>query len=269
MPHRLLHLSDIHFGCQDLPAFNAACDYVRASAFDLLVVSGDITQLGAHDEFAAASAWLAAMPGPQLVTPGNHDTPWFGLGERAVSPFGRYERTIGPSRAASFHADGLSVRTTNSARGWQLRINWSKGHVGRAQAREVADHLAASPADAVRILVCHHPLVEAEGEPITSKVRGGRYAARRLTEARVDVVMSGHLHVPFVQALPFGDRRTYAVGAGTLSQRERGVPPSFNVLEIDKGELAVTAMAWDGKDLAPSRRWTVPLRARLECAAAS
>jgi hypothetical protein len=55
---------------------------------------------------------------------------------------------------------------------------------------------------------------------------------------------------------------TYAVGAGTLSLRERGAPPGFNVIETIGEELSVTAMAWDGRALAVDRTWLVPLRPR-------
>ena len=85
MPHRLLHMSDIHFGDEDVSAVAAAAAYAASTRWDLLVITGDITQFGAHEEFRAASAWLASLPGPQLATPGNHDTPWMGLFERATA----------------------------------------------------------------------------------------------------------------------------------------------------------------------------------------
>ena len=261
-PVRLLHMSDIHFGGEDAAALAAASAFAAASPFDLLVVTGDLTQFGHHDEFAAAAAWLARLPGPQLATPGNHDTPWGGLPERVVAPFSRYARTVGPPAEAGFESDALVARTINSARGWQIRLNWSKGEVSRWQAVKVARRLEATKARAVRVLACHHPLVEVIGAPMTARVRGGRFAARRLARARVDLVLTGHLHAPFVQPLPFGDEKTYAVGAGTLSLRERGAPAGFNVIEIAGNQLTVTAMGWTGHDLATERVWTAPLRAR-------
>jgi len=262
MPVRLLHLSDIHFGAENPPALEAAGRYAGETAFDLLVVSGDLTQWGHRAEFKSAASWLAALPGPQLVTPGNHDTPWGGLIERAVSPFRRYARAIGRPSTATFAGLGLSVGAINSARGWQIRLNWSKGEVSRGQARWAAGRLAAAPPEAARVLVCHHPLVEVPGGPMTGRVRGGRSAAARFARAGIDVVLTGHLHAPFVQALPFDDGRTYAVGAGTLSLRERGVPPGFNDIEIDGDRMTVKAMAWTGLALEVSQAWSVTLRPR-------
>jgi 3',5'-cyclic AMP phosphodiesterase CpdA len=264
---RLLHLSDIHFGGENVEALGAATAFAQANPFDLMVISGDVTQLGAPAEFAAAAAWLTRLPGPHLTLPGNHDTPWFGLVERVRDPFGHFERAIGPAAERAFQGPSLAVRAFNSARGWQIRLNWSKGAVSRRQAERAATALEAAPDGAVRIAACHHPLIEARGEPITARVRGGHAAARRLVAAATDIVLTGHLHTAFVEALPFGDGRTYAVGAGTLSLRLRGQPPGFNLLEVTGDTLAVTAMAWTGRDLIAQQTWEVGLRPREEAAA--
>ena len=260
MPLRLIQVSDIHFGAEHASAVEAAADYIRNTPFDLLLMTGDITQLGHHAEFGAASKWLASLPGPQLATPGNHDTPWFGLAERVTAPFRRYQRAIGPTESA-FTRPGLTVWSLNSARGWQVRLNWSKGEVNRQQTHRALRHLKSANPDARRILICHHPLTEVPGEPITSRVRGRR-AARKFAEKDIDLVVTGHLHQAFVHALPFGDGMTYAVGASTLSRRERGAPPGFNVIEIDGERLNVSAMAWTGEALETEQVWRAPLRPR-------
>lgn len=259
---RLLHLSDIHFGGENVGALAAATAYARATPFDLMVISGDLTQFGSQAEFNSAAAWLAAMPGAHLTLPGNHDTPWFGLVQRVFDPFGRFERAIGPADEGAFQDTSMVVRAFNSARGWQIRLNWSKGAVSRRQIDRAAAGLEAADPGALRIAACHHPLIEARGEPITARVRGGHAAARRLVSADADIVMTGHLHTPFVEALPYGDERTYLVGAGTLSLRLRGVPPGFNVLDIAGDQLTVTALGWTGHDLDVQKVWRVKLRPR-------
>ena len=264
---RLIHLSDIHFGYEDVPALEAATEFVRATPFDLLMITGDITQFGDEAEFEAAARWLDALPGPKLSTPGNHDTPWAGLAERLVMPWERYDRLIAPLTAPHFSAPGLMVRSINSARGWQIRLNWSKGEVSRGQAQRAGTALETAAPAARRIVACHHPLIEVPGGPMTGRVRGGRFAAERLVSAGADLIVTGHLHAPFVQALPFGDRLTFAVGAGTLSRRERGEPASFNVINIDGDNLTVAVMAWNGRTLHVGRAWEVTLRSRPAVAA--
>jgi len=59
---RLLHLSDIHFGAENPAAVGEAAAFIRRESFDLLVVTGDITQYGSALEFKAAQRWFAALP---------------------------------------------------------------------------------------------------------------------------------------------------------------------------------------------------------------
>jgi len=257
---RFAHLSDIHFGGENQAAVAAAADHVNNGAFDLVIVSGDLTRYGEKPEFEAAAEWLAALKGPKLVTPGNHDAPYIAVAERIFTPFHRFEQAIGPARAQSHLGGGFAVRGVNTARGAQPRLNWSKGQIAARQVREATAWFRQAPAECFRILVCHHPLMEMIGGPMTARVWGGEAAARAFAEARVDLVLSGHIHAPFTWPYPFGDGKTYAVGAGTLSVRERGVPPGFNVVEIEGAAIRVAALGWGGSHYEPYRTWSLDRR---------
>ena len=258
---RLLHLSDIHFGGEHVEAVSATLAYAEENPVDLIIVSGDLTQFGLAEEFAAAAAWLARLPGERLVTPGNHDSPYFNPLSRLFLPFGRYARAIGPPDAIRAERAGYRVHGANSARGAQIRLNWSKGAVSAPQARGAAAWLGDSDPGALRVFACHHPLTEVTGGPMTGRVRGGPAAARRLAEARADLILTGHVHTPFAHPLPYGDGKTYAVGASTLSVRVRGAPPGFNLIEADAETLTVTALGWTGARLETQRTWALPRRA--------
>src|SRR6201994_1640451 len=156
---RILHLTDIHFGAENTLAAAAAVQFAHGLPFDLLVLSGDVTQDGRAIEFEAAARWYAALPGPKMVTPGNHDMPQVHV-ERLLDPFGRYEKRFGPAGSAWFDSPGLAVRAFNTARSIQFRPNWSKGALAPGQARAVAADLAHAPIGTLRVAVCHHPLVE-------------------------------------------------------------------------------------------------------------
>jgi 3',5'-cyclic AMP phosphodiesterase CpdA len=257
---RLAHLSDIHFGGENAAAVAGAAERLKAEPFDLVVVSGDLTRFGEKREFEQAAAWLDRLPEQRLVTPGNHDAPYIAWAERIFAPFRRYERYIGPAEGQAWLGGGFAVRGLNTARGAQPRLNWSKGQVSRRQARAAAEWFEAQAADCVRIVVVHHPLIEMLGGPMTARVWGGESAARLFAERKVDLVLSGHIHAPFTWPYPHGDGRTYAVGAGTLSIRERGVPPGFNVVEVDEGCFRVTALAWTGSRYEPFRTWALDRR---------
>ena len=260
MTLRLAHLSDIHFGGENVPAVAAATTFVNTGDFDLVVVSGDLTRFAEVLEFEAAANWLSTLKGPILVTPGNHDAPYLAWAERIFAPFRRYERAIGPADIQTYLGGGLAVRGLNTARGAQVRINWSKGQISKRQVKAAVEWFDAKPGDDVRIVVCHHPLTEMIGGPMTARVRGGEAAARAFAEAGVDIVLSGHIHAPFVWPYAYGDGKTYAVGAGTLSVRERGVPPSFNVVEIEEAAIRVAALQWTGSHYEPSRTWSLDRR---------
>jgi 3',5'-cyclic AMP phosphodiesterase CpdA len=258
---RVAHLSDIHFGMQNAAAVDAVAAWLAAEPVDLIIVTGDLTAFGEPEEFASAAAWIGALPGERVVVPGNHDTPYLGLWKRLRRPFERYEQLFGPADAIAWTSDQLSVAGVNTARGVQLRLNWSKGEIGRGQSTTALSQLAERPSGALAVVACHHPLAEMVGGPMTARVRGGEKAAREFCEGGVDLILTGHIHAPFAMALPHGDGKTYAVGAGTLSTRERGAPAGFNVIEAEAASIRVTALAWTGEALGVWREWTLTRRA--------
>jgi predicted phosphodiesterase len=99
------------------------------------------------------------------------------------------------------------------------------------------------------------------GGPMTARVWGGEAAARVFAKAKVDLVLSGHIHAPFTWPYASGDGHTYAVGAGTLSLRERGVPARFNVIDIDRAAIRIAALGWTGSHYEPFRTWSLDRRA--------
>lgn len=263
MTVKIIQVSDIHFGGENPAATEAALARFHLETPDLLVAAGDLTRDGAVAEFDAARAWLDRAPTPLFTTPGNHDTPYVGPGElleRFIAPWRRYEARFGPADGGVWRTPGVSVFGANTARRAQLRWNWSKGAISNGQIQRLEGQLAAAAPGDARIVVCHHPLMELTGEPMTSEVHGGTRAANSLSTAGADLVLSGHIHTPFVAPYPFGDGQTRAVVSGTLSVRERGVPPSFNIIEIDPAEIRVTAMAFERIEFVVWRTWAFDRR---------
>ena len=275
MKIRLVHLSDIHFGCENVDAVEAAIGAVQAFAPDLTIVSGDITANGRAEEFAAARAWLDRLPKPQISPPGNHDVPYWDLPARLVAPDRRYRDYVGrPDRTAAY-LPGLTVRTLNTARGVQLRADWSKGAIDLAAVRAVAAEMRVAT-KALKVLVCHHPLIAPDATAVTGGVHRGAEAARILAETGVDLILTGHAHEPFAIAVPApsaigdvqgGDQegvqgRTYAVGAGTLSLRTRETQAGFSVIEANADTIRVSSLTWTGAEFHPEAVWTLARRAQ-------
>jgi 3',5'-cyclic AMP phosphodiesterase CpdA len=255
MTIRIAHLSDIHFGGELTEAVEAAIGAVAAFEPTLTLVSGDITLNGLPREFKAARRWLDRLPNPRLVTPGNHDTPYWNLPLRALTPFARYRRYIGVATTSAFDAPGLAARTLNTARGAQPRLNWSKGAIA-------IKHMCAidwgDDHSALRVFACHHPLIDIVGAPVTGGVHRGERAAVILADEGVDLILSGHVHNPFVLPVPGAAPGRYAIGAGTLSQRVRGTPASFSLITADATTIGVTVQAWTGERFEPGQTWSLP-----------
>lgn len=259
---RILHLTDVHFGGEDAGPTAAALDFARDYAPTLVVFSGDLTLNGLPREFVSGRRWLDALPTPWLHTPGNHDTPYWNLLLRALTPFARYRRHVGDPFRGGFDSPDFAVRMINTARGAQPRPDWSKGAIDLGVCKAAARELEAVAPAGLRIVSCHHPLVEATGAPVTGGVHRGDLAAALMAERGVDLILTGHVHNPFAVPLAAGDGLTYAVGAGTLSVRTRGTPPSFNTIEWSDAAVNVVAQGWTGERFEPYRTWSLPRRRR-------
>jgi 3',5'-cyclic AMP phosphodiesterase CpdA len=246
---RIAHLSDIHFGGELTEAAQASLRSVADFDPIVVAVTGDLTLNGLPREFRAARDWLAQLGPAVVVTPGNHDTPYWNLPLRAIRPFGRYRRYIGASDGAAFDTPQVSVRALNSARGAQPRLDWSKGALDLGQLNRIAWSAG------VRVFACHHPLVDLAGAPVSGGVRCGALAAAALSEAGVELVLTGHVHVPFALPLSGGSHTCYAIGAGTLSRRLRGAPASFSTIEISDEAFDVTVQAWTGARFETGEQW--------------
>ena len=95
---------------------------------------------------------------------------------------------------------------------------------------------------------------------MSGQVHGGHEAAVALSQGGVDLVLTGHVHAPFVLPYPGGDGHTWAVGASTLSIRERDAPIGFNCIEVDEAIIRVTALAWTGSHFETWRTWSIDRR---------
>lgn len=260
MTLRLAHLSDIHFGGEHREAVAGAAAWIARHKPDLAIITGDITREGEEREFTAARSWINRLAVESVVVPGNHDTPYFDVVRRVFAPWERYERHFGALSEDAFHRQGLAIAKVNTARGVQLRTNWSKGAISGRQVAAAIRSLAPAPPGALKIVACHHPLVEMIGGPMSGQVHGGHDAALALSGARVDLVLTGHVHAPFALPYPGGDGRTWAIGASTLSVRERGAPIGFNCIEVEADIVRVTALGWSGSHFEPWRTWSIDRR---------
>lgn len=223
----------------------ALSETIAALKPDVSVLCGDITQNGSKDEFAAARAWIMSLPGRKIITAGNHDTPMFGLLHRIFQPFGRYKRQVKPLGAESYIDDHVAIMPYNTARGWQLKLDWSLGVVNLDHIKRVFNKLTATGKSTVKMIAVHHPLIYPPSSPLRKSTKNGAEALKLMSAENIDAVLSGHIHAPFVLDRQPDETEVMSIGAGTLSTRTRDRLASFNHILIDDHTITVTEIFWD------------------------
>ncbi len=228
---RIFHVSDLHFGREDKEAVAWFMDTVHAEMPDAVICTGDLTMRARSHEFEAAARYLEQMPVPVTVEPGNHDLPYFNPIDRFIRPyrrFGRVERLI----ERPLDLERVTVVPLKTTARFQWRHNWSWGVVSRGSLTRALDLVRQARHDHLVIVACHHPLVDKQGLESQGRTYRGRRALRALAEAGAHATLSGHVHDPFDMEHSVSGRTIRTIGAGTLSERTRATPPSFNELKI-------------------------------------
>lgn len=269
---RICHLSDLHFGHHDAQLAGGLAADLTLQKPDLVIVSGDFTQLGTEEEFQDARDFLDTLPAPLFAVPGNHDVPARNLLRRFLDPYGLYRRYIHDDLEPYLVLDGVAIAGIKTSRRFRAELNWAHGSISREQLSRLEDRFADAPPDALRIIVAHHPLMQPDG-PVMKPMRLVRRADQALeTFSRLGVrlVLSGHFHLSYVrqhgpktakEGAPTGLREAdtapilVAQASSTISTRLRGHSNAYNLIDIDKSRISVTVREWTAE------RWTTKEKA--------
>ncbi|WP_369026441.1 metallophosphoesterase [Qipengyuania sp. RANM35] len=253
---RIFHLSDIHFGLEN----NRALDWVKQEIAekrpDAVAITGDLTMRARHHEFAAATKWINSLDAPVTVEVGNHDMPYFNPVERFMTPYKRF-RGMEEKVERELDLGSLAIVPLKTAVRAQPRLNWSKGWISTSALAKCLGAIDALPPGTKVLVAAHHPLREV-GTKGTALTKHGERALRELARRGVIGVLSGHVHDAFdiMEQTPEGPVRM--IGAGTLSQRTRSTPPSFNELEWDGETVSVCVRNLQDVDTADMQIDDVP-----------
>lgn len=219
----LVQISDPHFGTEQAPVVEALVRLVCEQAPSIAILSGDITQRARRSQFRAARAFVDRLRVPHvLAVPGNHDIPLYNLAARVALPYAEFRRAFGSDLEPVFESDAVLVVTLNTTRPYLHE----KGAVSARQVERVARRIERAGASQLRIVVTHQPVSVTRSEDRADLLHGHARAARRWAAAGADLILGGHIHLPFVQplheALRGLPRAVWAVQAGTaVSSRVR------------------------------------------------
>lgn len=246
---RILHLSDTHFGTEVPPVVDALVRAADLLAPNLVICSGDLTQRAKRRQFESAAAFLGRFGDvPRMVIPGNHDIPLWNVAARVVSPYTRFRSLFGALESSHEMplAKVVALNTTHPSR-------HKNGAITSEHVEQTCRQLASASPRQLRIVVTHHPLYVPAATERHNEAAGNRLAAQRWANAGVDLVMGGHIHLPYFTPVPRAfvnaDRSFWVAQAGTaVSHRVRaGFPNSFNIVEWDG--VTCTLQRWDFNSL--------------------
>jgi len=216
---RITHISDLHCGSPHFVPnlMERAISEINELGADIVICTGDLTNFGFRQEYAEAKTYLDRIECETLVViPGNHDS-------RNVG-YVHFEELFG-DRSSVVHKGGVTVVAVDST-----EPDLDHGQIGRGRYQWILEQFA-KPAD-FRIFVLHHHLLPVPG---TGRERNIVYdagdALEALQKANVNLVLSGHKHVPYAWRL----EDLFIVNTGTVSTlRLRGkTRPCYNVIELE------------------------------------
>ena len=222
----IAQISDVHCGGPYFVAnlMERAITEVNDLDPDIVICSGDLTTFGFKQEFAQAKEYLDRIQCETFVViPGNHDS-------RNVG-YVHFEEMFG-ARNSVVRVGGVTVVAVDSS-----EPDLDHGQIGRGRYRWIEEQFAAEPSE-LKIFVLHHHLLPVPGTGRERNiVHDAGDALECLQRAGVNLVLSGHKHVPYAWRL----EDMFIVNAGTVSSlRLRGnTRPCYNVIEVTDSHVDV------------------------------
>jgi Icc protein len=238
---KIVQMSDIHVGAglfrPDL--LSAVIEETNALEPDLVAVAGDLTTEGYRWEFEEAQGYLDRIECPNMVViPGNHDAR--NVGYRHFEDFFGMRESAVTVQVPEGEAKVVALDST--------KPDLDEGEVGREHYGWLDSEFRGWDRGPKILMIHHHILaIPGTGRDVYILRDAGDVMAI-LRELKVDIVLSGHRHVPYVWSIS-GVRIVHSGTASTM--RVRGMmPPSYNVIELDSEKVTI-ALRQPGKGEQP------------------
>ncbi len=241
----VLHISDTHFGTEQAPVVAALLALHAQQRPDVVIASGDITQRARPSQFLAAQDFFRKLDTPKVIIPGNHDIPLFNIALRVFAPYRNYARAFGSNLQPDFVSNDLLILGLNTTRPHR-HID---GEVSAQQIDYVCERLSNAQAQQLKIIVTHQPVSVTNPADEENLLHGHREAIRAWARAGADLILGGHIHLPYVQPLHATDavKPLWAVQAGTATswRIRENAPNSVNIIRYNSAARACHIEQWD------------------------
>ena len=224
----IAHISDLHCSKSyfDEEVFIQAVSEINHLRPDMIILTGDITNNGYYVEFEQAKKYLGMFEAPLFAVPGNHDARNLG--------YQTFEELIGEKSWKLTVGDNFTVIGLDSS-----SPDENRGHVGSHDCSDENSLINKCVInDNFSIVALHHHVIYI---PQTGRERNVLSDAgdilKTLTTHEVDLILSGHKHVPNIWKI----NDTVVVNAGSLcSTKLRGkIKNSYNVYNISDDEIEI------------------------------
>lgn len=252
---KIVHITDLHFGTESGDIVSHLEHTIADIKPDLIIISGDFTQIGSSAEFTKARDFIKRLPSPVFCVPGNHDIPRFGVIQRLFMPYKKYKRFITPDIMPVYQNDCMIVVGLNSARRFVPHWNWANGMVSRHQLRCIVRKLRGAT-QKYRICVLHHPVHKAAETPLRVKVFGARRALHAFESAGVNLVLTGHVHHASITVI---GKTVFASASTATSKRLRTQENGFNVIQLNDDNFTISHYTYNSQTFTPSENQSFPV----------
>lgn len=259
----IAHISDLHFGTEDLEIAEGLRRDLVMQEPALVAVSGDLTQRARSSQFEAARDFLEKLPTPQIVVPGNHDVPLYDVVSRFFIPLTRFRRFIAEEVNPIYQDDEIVMLGLNTARS----LTWKSGRISAEQIDFIREKMCSSMRERFKIIMTHHPFIPPSEDKVSAIDLVGRAAIALpvIDECGVDLLIAGHLHHGYSGDVktfyPATTRSIIVVQAGTaISRRVRTEPNAYNVLRLERETIEIEVRVWNGIEFRPGKRAIYRLR---------
>ncbi len=219
-PVTIVQISDIHVGeVHFVPSLlTRAIDEINELDPDIVIITGDLTANGFRREYDTVKNYLAPIKCNNLIVqPGNHDS-------RNVG-YIHFEDIYG-ERYITHNNEKVKIVAADST-----EPDLDNGQIGREYYKWIKNEFANTDDNVFKIFTMHHHLLPV---PSTGRERNVVNDAgdvlEVLVDSKVDMVLCGHKHVPYIWRI----EDILMITTGTVScLRLRGkIEPNYNIMYI-------------------------------------
>ena len=207
---------------------------VHAEAFDQLILSGDLVQIGLEREIREAGEWLSelAAPGQVFFVPGNHDVyaadSWAAIRRhwKSVLPESPHDRRDSSISAYPFVRDLGTVRLIGASSACVTPVFSSRGALGQDQIdRLIALMQESHESGMLPCIAIHHPPLP-HMSPWTKALKESRLFRSVIARHQPSLVWCGHQHQN-LEAIE-GKTRVFCTASASSNRNA-----SYRVFDID------------------------------------